>query len=206
MHLTLPDCISMTSDLVVGLAALVTAVAAVWGLWKWRSELAGKAKFDAARNLAKATYGVRNAVERARSRLIDDREFPAGFHEGPSVSPIDKARAYEQVFARRWEPIWAALDGFDAASLEAEVFWGKELRDTTYAMRKALRELQVAADAFVANEANAGEDFEHDRELGKRMRSTLFASPSETGNAFSRQLEDAVKRIEDQLRPHLLRE
>lgn len=122
MPLTLPDYFSMASDLMVGLAAIGTAGAAIWGLWKWRTELAGKAKFDAARNLAKATYSVRNAVAQARSRFIDGREFPADDldHDETGGAPTAKAgHAYWHVFDRRWEPVWEALAAFDAATLEA---------------------------------------------------------------------------------------
>lgn len=196
----------MTSDLMVGVAALGTAVAAIWGLWKWRSELKGKVQFDAARNLAKATYSLRNAVERARSRYIDGREFPDDFHSNPAAPASDRARAYEQVFARRWEPVWEALDAFDAATLEAEVFWGEEgLRAAAEAMRRAVRELQAATDAFVSNEAVGGEDFKQDRDFGKLIRSTVFGNPGDSENDFAAKMGDAVEDIEKQLRPYLLR-
>jgi hypothetical protein len=43
-------------DIVLALAALVTAGAVVGGLWTWKRELKGNAEFDVARNLTKATY------------------------------------------------------------------------------------------------------------------------------------------------------
>jgi len=46
-------------DIVLGLAAIVTATVAWLGLQSWRKELRGKADFDVARGLLRATSAAR---------------------------------------------------------------------------------------------------------------------------------------------------
>lgn len=59
--MSFPEVIAIVKDVLVGVAAATTAVAAVIGLRSWSRELKGKAEFEAARNLARATYKVRDA-------------------------------------------------------------------------------------------------------------------------------------------------
>ena len=57
------------ADVVSAIANVVTAIAtgaavgvAGWGLQAWKKELKGRADFEAARAMAKATYGLREAL------------------------------------------------------------------------------------------------------------------------------------------------
>jgi len=208
MPISASEWVSIVGDAIVAISALGTASAAIWGLRSWHRELQGKAQFDVARSLIKATYSLRNELQYARSRLILAQEFPVGFHEEADsrTSRAKKAAAYQHMFARRWEPIWPALKEFDAYSLEAEVFWGDDIRTATGALRDAVTKLRTAADAWIANEASEGEDFRSDDAFAKQIRAEVFASPAKAHDPLSKQIADAVVSIESHVRPHLLRE
>ena len=45
------ELVSLVSDIVVGLCAVVVAVVAFFGLRTWRKELTGKAQFEVARDM-----------------------------------------------------------------------------------------------------------------------------------------------------------
>lgn len=206
MCLTTPELISVSKDIVLALAAIVTVKVAVKGLSTWNRQLRGTADFDAARGLAKATYKVRDKLQACRSPLVMDQEFPPEYYvEGGRRSPELEARGYAFVYYNRWSPVWEAIQEFDVSVLEAEALWGKPIREATDSLHKVVREVNVAIDALIANAASGGEDFSSDPEFGKKMRSTVSAVRTNSENEINKKLAAAVQAIDDQLRPHLQR-
>ena len=120
------ELVKAASDVVVALAAAVTASAAIYGVRSWARELHGRARFEVARSLAKATYRLRDAIQTARTPMIRGSEFPEDYRSsmGRKVKPEVEAQDYAHVFAARWEPLYAAYQDFDAQTLEAEALWG----------------------------------------------------------------------------------
>jgi hypothetical protein len=57
--------ISTLKDIILAIAAIVTATVAALGLKKWCEELRGRADFDVARGLIRATYKVRTNFNQA---------------------------------------------------------------------------------------------------------------------------------------------
>lgn len=206
MCLTTPELISTTKDIVLALAAVVTATVAVKGLSTWNRQLRGTADFDVARGLAKATYKVREKLQACRSPLLMAQEFPPEYQAAEGKrSPEQEAKGYAFVYSNRWSPVWEAMQEFDVIVLEVEALWGKPIREATDSLHKVVREVNVAIDAFIADAASGGEDFSSDREFGKKMHSTVSALPTNSENELNKKLAAAVQAIDDQLRPHLQR-
>lgn len=202
-----PEIITAIKDVLLGAAAVTTAVVAVLGLRKWRQELEGKAHFDVARNLIRATYRLRDEIRTCRSPFYSAYEFPEGYGKGgPGAerSAEEEARAWIHIYKNRWDPVWKALQDFDSHTLEAEALWGAAIRTKTDALRQCVRELNAAIDAVIRDKASGGEDFK-DREFGKEMRSMVAASPGDEKNAFNQTMAKAIPGIEEELRPHLRR-
>jgi hypothetical protein len=196
--MTTPECISAVSDIVIALAASVTAVVAVRGLGTWSEQLKGTAHFEVARCLARATYKLRDEISNFRSPVIHGSEFPDGGHTG--------ANAYAHVLAARWKPISESVQEFDAQSLEAEALWGEEVRAKTDALKHLVWKLRIAIESFVQNERNGGENFKCDPNFAISTRSQVFASPNATDNKLSNEIAAAIAAIEEALKPHLRRQ
>jgi hypothetical protein len=204
---TVAEIATLGKDVLLGLAAATTAIVAALGLRKWRQELEGKAHFEAARNLIRSTYRLRDAIRSCRNPFYSGQEFPEGYKGGLGgcVGSEEEVRAWAYIYKNRWAPVWAALQEFDATTLEAEALWGSGVRAKTDALRKCLAELNAAIDADLRNKAADGQDFQSDREYGKDIRSTVAASADEEGNKFNQKLRQAIDGIEQELRPHLRR-
>ena len=200
-----PLTITAIKDVLVGGAAVVTASVAVAGLKRWRLELRGRADFEAARALARATYKLRGELAVCRSPFIRGQEFPPSYYGNSNRTAKEEAEGWAHVYKTRWEPVWTAIQEFDAQSLESEALWGEPARQNTQALRSCVKELNVAIEAFIEDKAEGGQNFATDREFGKRMRSTVFASGSDQSNDLSTSIAVAVKGIEEMLRPHLAR-
>jgi len=204
--MTTPEIITAIKDVLLGIAAATTAIAAVIGLKSWSRELKGKAEFEIARNLIRSTYKLRDELQNCRLPFISANEFPEGYQGAlGSCSAQEEAEAWSHVYKNRWVPVWAAIQEFDSHTLEAESLWGKEVRTRTDQLRQCVKELHIAIDTLISDKANRGEGFKSDREFGKKIRSTVSASRDNENNELSQKIANAIKTIEEQIRPHLRR-
>lgn len=204
--MTTPEVITAIKDVLLGLAAATTAIVAVIGLKNWSRELKGKAEFEIARNMIRATYKLRNELQNCRSPFYSAHEFPEGYNGmSRTMSAEEEAKAWIHIYKNRWAPVWTALQEFDTYTLEAEALWGATVRTKTDELRQCVKELNIAIDAVIRDKANGGEDFKGDREYGKQMRSVVAASRDDEKNELSQRISKAINGIEEQIRPHLRR-
>ena len=198
--------ITAVKDVLLGGAAVTTAIVAVVGLNKWRKELEGKTGFDAARGLIKATYRLRDQLQICRSPFYSAHEFPEDYKGAAGGhSKEEETRAWVHIFKNRWDPVWNAIQEFDAQTLEAEALWGSGIRAKTDALRQCVRELNVAIDAVINDKATGGENFKADKEFAKSMRSIVAATRDDDKNELNQKIAKAIRGIEDEIRPHLRR-
>ncbi|GAB3736190.1 hypothetical protein GCM10028862_20620 [Luteimonas pelagia] len=195
--------ITAIKDIVLAVAAAATAFVAVRGINKWHTELTGKAAFDAARALTRATYRLRDEIASCRSPLVTGNEFPDGFNESRTPDAQEKAKAWAHVYQNRWEPVKDAALEFDTQALEAEALWGANIRNKTDVLRKMVTELFVAIGELIDDKAHGGDSFRTDPAFGKQIRSTVSASPKSKDNDFSNRMALAAAGIEAEMREHL---
>lgn len=203
--MTPAEWITAGKDVVLGLAAATTAIVALIGLRKWRQELHGKAHFDAARGLIRATYKLRDELRICRSPFYSAHEFPENYDSRRERSTEEETRAWVYIYKNRWAPVWNAIQEFDSQTLEAEALWGTGIRSMTDALRKCVRELNVAIDAVIADKAVGGENFKADREFGKSVRAIVATAGDDAKNELSQKVANAISGIEEEIRPHLRR-
>jgi hypothetical protein len=88
-HFDVASLISGGKDLAIAGAAVTTAIVAYRGLQKWREELRGKADFEVARGLVRATFKLRDEIQSCRSPLIRGAEYPQGYQTSNANQPAD---------------------------------------------------------------------------------------------------------------------
>ncbi|HED33139.1 MAG TPA: hypothetical protein ENJ08_02830 [Gammaproteobacteria bacterium] len=195
------EIISIIKDISLSIASLTTAAVAYNGVGKWHRELKGKASFETARALIQATYKLRDAIEQCRSPYIHTREFPDDYHSLSTQTPEQKGDAYAQVYGARWQRISETMLDFDAFSLESEALWGVSIKEKTDMLRDCVIELHQAIDAYISNEYSNGSDFK-DTELSKHVN-TRLSNHMQQENPFTAHINNAIKEIETEVRPHL---
>lgn len=196
---------SIFQNLSIGIAALGTAYIAYKGLGTWREQLRGSANFETARSLAKSTYRLREAVQRARSPFISAAEFPPGYSAVGSKTSREEADAYIYVFRNRWQPISEALQEFEVYVLEAEALWGNQVRSTSGKLLHVINQLNGGIHTLIEDKVADGQLFHNDREFGVRIRQTVFGQPNDLDNKTTQELRKAIEAIDDLARPHLSR-
>ena len=203
--LTTVEIISASKDIVLACAALVTVSIAVYGVKSWSRELRGKASFEVACGLIRATYKFRDELGYSRSPWTSASEFPKDYSPMQrDRTPEKEAEAWAYVFNNRWRPVAEAQLEFEAQVLEAEALWGSDIKLKTNELRQCARNLRVAMEAMVVNEASGKENFNSDKEFGEEIKSDVWAIKEDT-NKLSRKIKSAVTEIEETVRPHIKR-
>lgn len=200
-----PTWITTGKDILLGLAAIVTSSVAIIGLQSWRTELRGKADFEIARGLARATYKLRNELESYRAPFVRGGEFPDSYHQNRTKTAAEEAQGWAHVYANRWKFLATALEEFDSHTLEAEALWGPTARMKAEALRDCVASLNSATEAVISDKVQGGADFRADPEFGKQMRSQVSSPRSDKTNELTARITAAVGDIEAMLRPHLAR-
>jgi hypothetical protein len=203
-----PAFFGVLKDLALTLAAIATPLVAWRGLQTWRRELRGKADFEVARGLARATYRVREELAACRAPLIRSAENSPDYNPpapGAPKDPAAEANNLAHIYNNRWKPVTAALRELDAQTLEGEALWGPDIRQSVEALHRCATTVFVAIDSILDNARSGGADFERDKEFGRRTRSQAHASAMATDNPLSKEIAAAVAGIEGKLRTHLAR-
>jgi hypothetical protein len=207
-HFDAATLISGAKDLAIAGAAVTTAIVAYRGLQKWREELRGKADFEVARGLVRATFKLRDEIQTCRSPLMRAAEYPQGYQSPNASQPANarvEADALAYAYNNRWQRVTTALQEFDAQTLEAEALWGADIRDGAQALRTCAETVFVAIESIIDDKAAGGAHFEQDREFGRRTRAQAHAPPTAADNPLSNQITAAVAALEAKLRGHLKR-
>jgi hypothetical protein len=208
-----PGTMSFIKDLVVAVAAIVTATVACFGISKWRAEESGKADFDLARRLGKAVYQFRDALTLARRWFVASSEFPEG--KTPAAdSGRPEADAYVHVFNQRLEGVKQSGLEVQALRNEAEALWGKEISEKLGTLLYQSVTLQVAMKTIVSDKQAFGANFRHNQAFGKKMEARAFDSGDTINddgmdgppNEFTVQIEGIVENVSAFLRTKLPRQ
>ena len=201
--MSITDWVSIASDVTIAMAAAATATIAFVGLKQWHKEIAGRAEFEVARNLAKAAYGLRDALRASRSVWISIGEYPEGYDVvDRSVKESD---ALTHVYTNRWKPVATAIRDLDAQAYEAEALWGAEIRDATNELIACAGELHRAMQALINDKIgpSSGGYLGDDHELRNQMKSMAHSVHYDEDNELNKRINKAMAGIENLVRPHL---
>lgn len=194
--------VSIVKDVSLAIAACITAWVAHTGLKKWREELQGKANFDVARELAKSTYILRDAISLCRSGLVLRHEFPEDYDPSIVGDASKNGRALAYVYNKRWVQVGNAMQSFDLASIEAEALWSGLIKVKIHRLRKCAWDLKVDIESYIRNEFEGGSLFvDADPEKGEKFG--IWDRSEE--NRLTIRINDAINDIETEIRPHLSR-
>lgn len=204
-YMTIPEVVSIVKDILLAAAAVTTGTVAVLGLNNWSTELRGKTKFEAARNLMRATYRVRDELQKGRSPFVSASEFPSDYVGPRDATAEQQAEAWRFVYSKRWAPVLEALQEFEIHVLETEALWGSEIRAKADGLRRCAVKLQTAMQAFIDNKAHRSENFRADKEFAKEVESDLYDCNENKINSLGNEIKVAVTAIENVVKPHLRR-
>lgn len=198
--------VSLISDIVIGVCAVIVAIVAFWGLRTWRRELTGKAKFDIGRNIMLLGIKLDADFQWVRHPLTSSRES------------IDRQRnenesEEESLLLNEWYARWARLRPFvenlqklQEFGWEAEVVFDEETTKQVSEAIKTFREshatLRTAIEFYFEerhNEIKTGEKF-GDQDYLKEVRKEIYP-PRE--DELSQKISAAKDQLASALKPYV---
>ena len=200
---TIQIIVLIIKDIITGCSALVVAIIAVLGLKSWRTQLKGKTEYDLACRFLKAVYEVRSAMAFVRNPFQSSVEISlameeAGIEGNPNSDPEISLKSQEAVYQRRWQKVQNVYLDLESIFFEAETLWGKEVEAVFVPFRACIATLSVNIKKYLRELKVPTKNFESER----KTEDIVFSGDSDN-NHFSKQIEEAVKQIEDFLKPHL---
>lgn len=124
----LKEWISLIKDTLLGVAALVTTVIAIYGVRMWKYELAGKEIYATAKILLRESHLLSKAANTARSP-IQDYEFKAfSEDEIKNTTKNERWRLSEaEAYKKRLDEFSVAIDRYQSALLDVRVLVGSKV-------------------------------------------------------------------------------
>jgi hypothetical protein len=202
---TIQAWLPIIKDIITSLATVIAAVIAIMGFRTWKKQLHWKTQYDLTQRLLRSTYKVRQALaEVRRFYTTEGEELQAMKEANVEASPdhqITFIRSQKAVYDRRWQKAQEAFTELDSVSLEAEAIWG-------HAVKENLQPLEQCAGALLATIGFYLDKLDKppigfDKEEVRKERQIMFSHPGEKDNFFSNEITNAVRKIENFLKPYL---
>jgi len=203
----LQEYISLAKDIVTILSALTAAIIAVLGLHTWKKQLKGKTEYELARKLLRAVYKVRDAIRLVRNAFMSAGEISQSLQEAniktDQFAPRFDAISQGALYQRRWEKVQDALSELDLEAFEAEVIWGREVREKLKPLRKNVSTLLGKIQLYLELLKTPHRDTSNERIVQELVRVIHEVSEDPSKDSFTAEITGSVRQIEDYLKPHL---
>jgi len=190
--------LSMLANVVVSVSSGLVALAALYGLFTWRREITGKAKFDAARNVAFLSLKVSEDFMWVRFPLASSTEA-TGRSQRENESPREKQILDGwYIRAHRLEILREDLFKLQTAVWEAEIVLGASTNESvTRALgifRESFGDLASAIEDYFDGELNQakGCGMDINPALLKDLRQIIYSRPNDD---LSKRVEQAKAQI-----------
>lgn len=126
--LELKEWIPLIKDCLLGIAALVTTVIAIYGARVWKRELAGKEIYAATKNLVKESHLLSRATTKARLPIQDYERIAFSTEEIKHSTKNERWRLSEaDAYRKRIDDLSLAVDRYQSALLEVRVLVGSKV-------------------------------------------------------------------------------
>lgn len=199
--------VGIMKDIIMSIAACITAGVAYSGLNKWKKELRGKIDFDTAHALLKATYKVRDGLHTVRSPFFSSYEFPSDYNPLDKNSKIEYD-AYLYAYNNRMKPLLEAIQEFNVSALEAEVLWGHTIQEYSLELNRCCSKVQRSIEFYLGDMYSNNVHKENHPDFFNKKCKDLFAEFDDEENdvnLLTQRINSAITNIENVVKPYLNR-
>jgi hypothetical protein len=176
------------TDLITDCAAVVGVIFAGIGLNTWKKQIRGSFEYELARKLMLQVYKLRDALKATRNPFL-------------SISEGDKDDTEDTwqitAYRKRWDVVRDILAEFYVTSLEAEVIWPDNTKESKKELLGLVHDLNFALEMFIRQQKDKAfaEDFRRDYE------DTIYDKGED--DSYNQRLDKVVKKYESILKQHL---
>lgn len=169
---------------------------AVLGLKTWRKQIKGKTEYEAARKLYKAVLQLRDGISFVRNPFIPVSEMVKAEEQYKKENPNATSDSNNAVYQARWNKIVEAMSAVELELLEAEVLWGKEIKEVIKPVLDCVKKLNITLFKFLNPQFKISNH--------ENLRTIMYEinNPSEK-DEFTVEVVKAVEKVADYLKPKI---
>jgi len=191
-------------DIVIILAAIAANIIGFIGLRTWQKQLRGTTEYTLAKNVLAAIYELRASISSMRfwiSFRAPHLDIAVDQRTGEMENKwLETVRTYEE----KWRSVSSALTKLRAVLFETEAVWGQKFVDSIDPIYNFVTKLRLAIQFHIeAGDPNTP-SARSDMNKIKEREAILYGDLSEE-DEFSTGLNDAIHKIEIELKPHISR-
>lgn len=191
-------------EFILVIVAIIGLIVAISGLKTWRKQLKGNTEYDLARRLLKAIYEFRESIRTVRDPLISANEVKESYRNAGIIflgdNPISDDRRDIYVYQKRWQGVSEKNNNLAVELLEAEVLWGKDIRDLVNNFLRVTGELRLGLNLFLEIGIE-GIRQEYSQEKEEEIIDLIYdKSDNLDEDSFSRKLATEIQEIEGYLK------
>jgi hypothetical protein len=193
-------------DIAVALAAITGGFVGIRGLATWQGQLSGNREYRLAKDILTCAYDIRDTIDTIRNPLVSYQygaEAPKEKLE-TIASQQREWHALAQAYERRWRPLQTIVARLETNLIEAEVVWGNQTLAKACVLSSLISDLHCSIHSYLEARKPLDEKDETVAELfDGKQRLVLYGGRKQ--DEFKDQVNQAVRAIEEQLKPHLER-
>jgi len=186
------ELIGIVSNMLVGIAAVI----GIMGLWRWRTELEGKTRFEVARKLSLLALQFQRQVQLVRAGFLRGWESIERKPQGNET--LLTATIFDEWYVRqkRFEPLGRIMTEMEQASAEAELLIG-DIEPLIRPFREAYSELEDAIHTHFSDKTaqSAAPNSTARKDSRKQSKATDEIVHSHAEDKFAEKVDAAVTNL-----------
>jgi hypothetical protein len=179
-------------DIVLILTALATAIVAIFGITKWKSEFKGKTYFEVSFKFLKSVYKLRDSFSALRANFISVNEL---LPNGNDIKNYDYENTWF-VINNRLKPFYEAYNEFNSILPEIEALFGKEFKDKSVQITHVIFRYQNNLNEYMQLYGKTN-NLEHFTKLGNGV----FMQSKD--DEYKTELDKIISIIETEISKHI---
>ena len=204
------ETVTLLKDIILAGAAFTGAGVAIKGLGTWQRQLKGQSEYELSRRILVTLFKYRDAIGSVRNPMIWPNENPT-----PSADEVEgmndaKKNSYRisKVYLSRWDKLQIERRALYADLLEAEAIWDNELKDIFKKVFDLEHELSICIRHHLSLLNPDVHEASKDaiRKIDEKRRDIMYGDEDDEDDEFKNDLFDAIKKIEQYLKPKLSHE
>jgi hypothetical protein len=199
------DLVPIGKDIAVALAAITGGFVGIRGLATWQRQLSGNTEYRLAKDILTCVYDIRDTIDTIRNPLVGyphEADLPQERLQTLATRHREW-QALAQAYERRWRSLQAIVARLETNLIEAEVVWGNRTVDKACVLSALISDLHCAIHLYVESKNPIEKDETADELFDAKQRAILYGGGK--GDQFKDLVNQAVRDVEKQLKPHIER-
>jgi hypothetical protein len=199
------DFVPIGKDIAVAVAAITGGFVGIRGLATWQRQLSGNTEYRLAKDILACVYDIRDTIDTIRNPLVSyPQELDLPQEKLQTFATRQREwQALAQAYERRWRSLQAIVARLETNLIEAEVVWGNRTVDKACVLSSLISDLHCAMHLYLEAKNPIERDEAAAELFDAKQRSILYGVPK--GDEFKDLVNQAVRAIEQQLKPHMER-